>query len=193
VKPPTSTTSAAFFEQMYATSDDPWDFAHSGYEQSRYDAILAALDRPLYNRAFEPACSIGEFTRRLAPRCGHVDAIDISSTAIALAKQRCCDFPQVTFHIGALPHQIPDGQFDLIVFSEVGYYFSEDILIQLAATLVDRIPSGGCLVAAHWLGTSEDHVLRGDRVHEILAETGGLRPTLNSRHSAFRLDRWTRI
>jgi len=186
------TTSAEFFDQKYRENPDPWDFARSEYEQSRYGAIIAALGEHQYRRAFEPGCSVGELTSRLAGRCEHVDAMDISAIAIDRAKHRCRELSNVAFHIGGLPHQIPDGEFDLIVFAEIGYYFEEASLQDLGHLLVRRMRTPGTLLASHWLGTSKDHVLSGDRVHEILAGLPGLRLDHSERHVGFRLDRWVR-
>jgi SAM-dependent methyltransferase len=188
-----STTNAEFFERKYRESADPWEFARSDYERSRYESIIAALERSTYKRAFEPGCSVGELTWRLAERCGHVDAMDISGTAIDRAKLRCSEFSNVEFHVGSLPHQIPHSEFDLIVFSEIGYYFKEADLQELGDILVRRIRLSGTLLAAHWLGTSRDHLLSGDRVHEILGGVAGLRLDHSERHVGFRLERWVRV
>jgi trans-aconitate methyltransferase len=189
----TSTTSAEFFEKKYRENADPWDFARSEYERSRYEAIIAALGQRRYERAFEPGCSVGELTWRLASHCEHLDAMDISATAIDRAKLRCSRLPNVTLHVGDLPHHIPQGYFDLIVFSEIGYYFEEARLLELGKSLVARIPSSGTLLAAHWLGTSNDHVLSGDRVHDVLDGLVGLQLSCSERYERFRLDRWERI
>jgi cyclopropane fatty-acyl-phospholipid synthase-like methyltransferase len=188
-----STTSAEFFESKYRESKDPWDFAGSEYERFRYEATVAALDKPPYGRAFEPGCSIGELTWRLANLCGHVDAMDISCSAVERARRRCRDYSNITFHAGSLPHHIPNDEFDLIVFSEIGYYFEEADLRQLGSMLVRRIRESGTLLAVHWLGISNDHLLSGDRVHEVLGCLEGLKLTLSKRHAEFRLDRWIRI
>jgi predicted TPR repeat methyltransferase len=188
-----STTSAEFFEQKYREDADPWDFAKSEYERSRYDSIIHALAGRHYERAFEPGCSVGELTRRLAALCGHLDAMDISATAVERTRARCQDLPNVTLHVGSLPHQMPHGDFDLIVFSEIGYYFDEFTLQELGHTLVSRIQRSGTLLAAHWLGTSNDHVLSGDRVHAILGCLAGLRLDHAERHEGFRLERWARL
>jgi SAM-dependent methyltransferase len=187
-----STTTAEFFERKYRESGDPWDFAGSEYERGRYEAIIAALGERRYKRAFEPGCSVGELTWRLAERCGLVEAMDISATAVARAKERCRALPNVHVREGGLPHPMPGGQFDLIVFSEIGYYFEEPRLQELGDMLVSRICTSGTLLAAHWLGTSKDHLLSGDRVHEILGELDGLRLEHSERHAEFRLDRWIR-
>jgi SAM-dependent methyltransferase len=77
------------FETMYRQSRDPWNFATSEYERGRYRAILDALLRGSYRRAFEPGCSIGELTARLACRCDRIVATDVAPSAVALARERC--------------------------------------------------------------------------------------------------------
>ena len=62
-------TPASYFETMYQHSPDPWHLADRWYEHRKYDLTLAALPQPRYHRAFEPACSVGELTSRLAERC----------------------------------------------------------------------------------------------------------------------------
>jgi SAM-dependent methyltransferase len=188
-----ATTSADFFEKKYQEHDDPWDFASSDYELLRYETIMAALDARSYERAFEPGCSIGELTWRLACRCGHVDALDISYRAVERARRRCREFSNITFRVGSLPHQIPKDEFDLVLFSEIGYYFDEAGLKALATELVCRIRVSGTLLAVHWLGASKDHLLSGDRTHEVLGSVEGLHLTHSERHVGFRLDRWIRV
>jgi SAM-dependent methyltransferase len=194
-----STTSREFFDRKYRDAGDPWSFASSAYELGRYEATVRALENRRFRRAFEPGCSIGVLTERLAVICDRVDAIDISPAAVKLARERCKALPNVHTTCGALPAFIPDGDFDLVVFSEIGYYFEEDALRALAEQLVSRICTSGILLAAHWLGSSKDHLLQGDRVHEILGSTEGLKLEVSERHgdlegrqTGFRLERWVR-
>jgi SAM-dependent methyltransferase len=194
-----STTSREFFDRKYRADDDPWSFASSAYELGRYDATMRAVEHRRYQRAFEPGCAIGVLTARLAAICDRVDAMDISPAAVEQARERCRNLPNVKTTCGALPGFLPAGNFDLVVFSEVGYYFEEDALRRLAEELVDRICTCGVLLAAHWLGSSKDHLLQGDRVHKILGSIDGLALELSERHhnfgsdeAGFRLDRWVR-
>lgn len=196
-EPKPDTTSEAFFEAKYSAAADPWHFATSPYEQTRYTAIFNALQHRRYQRAFEPGCSVGLLTQRLATLCDRVDATDISPTAVEQAARRCAHLPNVHTTCGALPALIPHGSFDLIVFSEIGYYFDEPSLHDLAAQLVHRLTTGGTLLAAHWLGTSSDHLLSGDRVHEILKGLPHLALEQTERHESsehggFRLERFRR-
>jgi len=188
----TDTTSQEFFDRKYREHPDPWNFASSSYEQGRYEAIYSALSHRHFRRAFEPGCSIGSLTERLAPLCDSLEAIDISPTAVEFARERCRHFLQAHFAQGSLPDAIPPGSFDLIVLSEIGYYFKEAQLLHLGNELVKRLENGGILLATHWLGHSEDHLLSGDRVHQILSSLSGLTHEQEQRHENFRLDRWCR-
>jgi hypothetical protein len=186
-----SPTSAEFFETMYAEREDPWEFASSQYECDRYAAIVRALGHRRYRRAFEPGCSIGILTVQLAAFCDRVEAMDISPTAVARARLRCELLPNVQILCGSLPEMIPEGENDLVVFSEIGYYFTETQLTSAAAELVKPMVPGGTFLAAHWLGSSQDHVLDGDRVHTVLKTLPNLSLVQSERYTGFRLDRWT--
>jgi SAM-dependent methyltransferase len=189
----TDTSSEEFFEQKYAAAVDPWAFETSRYERERYGTIISALGDRRYKRAFEPGCSIGILTRDLADLCDRVEAIDISSRAVARARERCCGLDNVKIAQGKLPDAIPPGSFDLIVLSEIGYYFAPEVLLEIASQLVARLTSNGVLLAAHWLGRSPDHQLGGDEVHALLGSIPEIERTLAERHEGFRLERWTRI
>jgi SAM-dependent methyltransferase len=186
------TTSQAFFEAKYRESEDPWSFATSAYERDRYEAILRALDHRRYHRAFEPGCSVGVLTEKLARICDSIEAMDISPSAVAQARARTGHLDHVQTTCGALPSFLPPGTFDLIVFSEIGYYFTQERLFEVATLLADRIRDSGVFLAAHWLGESPDHLLSGDTVHEILDRIPHLTLRHAERHAGFRLDLWSR-
>jgi SAM-dependent methyltransferase len=188
-----ASTSAAFFDEKYQNNPDPWNFEQSEYEQRRYNLLVSELGARIYSRAFEPGCSIGVLTALLAPHCKSLEAIDISANAVQLTQQRCRQLSHVRASCRSLRAGIPGGMFDLIVFSEIGYYFTEAELGGLAESLVRQLEKRGTFLAVHWLGTSRDHVLSGDRVHEILHSLNGLRLIHEARYEAFRLDRWERL
>jgi SAM-dependent methyltransferase len=187
-----SPTSADAFEALYRASSDPWDFATSPYEQHRYETILGSLQRTAYDTAFEPGCSIGALTTRLASRCRRVIATDIAPTAIRRAMQRCRQLGNVSVRLAAGSTDLPQEPLDLIVFSEIGYYFDEAALRRYASLLAGRLKPGGEFIAVHWLGRSPDHVLHGDAVHDTLFATLPLSWILGTRHDGFRIDSWVR-
>jgi SAM-dependent methyltransferase len=185
-------TSEKFFEAKYHACDDPWEFATSDYEQGRYSAILKSISGRTFKRAFEPGCSIGVLTEQLAGMCSDMIALEISRTAVEKARLRCSHLRNVDVRHGALPADLPEGTFDLIVFSEIGYYFESLKLAALIDNLVARLIPGGLLLAAHWLGDSPDHLLSGDQVHEEIGRAWGLSLPKSERHPRFRIDQWVR-
>jgi SAM-dependent methyltransferase len=184
--------SAKAFEEMYRRSRDPWNFSRSDYERGRYGATLDALLRRSYRRAFEPGCSIGELTARLARRCDYVVATDVSPSAVALACERCRELGNVDVYRADLANGPPKGPFDLIVMSEVGYYFEPGMLVAIAIATAAQLEAGGEFVAVHWLGHSDDHVLGGDEVHGLLANHLPLEWIKGRRHPGYRIDTWKR-
>jgi SAM-dependent methyltransferase len=187
-----NTVSKEFFEEKYRASCDPWSFSSSSYELNRYAEIMRVLGSRTFHFGFEPGCSIGVLTERLAPRCRHLLAMDISPTAVAIARQRCEQYPNVTIVEGALPEDLPADTFDLIVFSEIGYYFERGVLAGVRDLLAEHLAQQGVLVAVHWLGVSADHLLTGDEVHDVLGSSDSLRKTASRRYDSFLLESWER-
>src|SRR5688572_4722597 len=143
------------FEAKYQREADPWGFATSSYELARYGKTVSALQRRHYPSAFEPGCSIGVLTSRLAQRCTRVLAWDIAPLAVTEARRRCKKFAGVKIQCKDLSVEpLPKGPFDLIVFSEIGYYFSAPFLTVLANKFHCSLRPGGEFVAVHWLGNS---------------------------------------
>lgn len=155
------------FEARYAADADPWCFATASYEVARYEAITGQLGTRRFRSAYEPACSIGALTERLAPQCDRLVAVDVSATAVARAVERCAELPGVEARVGTITDP-PPADLDLIVMSEVGYYFTLDELDRIIISLADALVPGGLLVACHWLGHSADHRLHGTEVHARL-------------------------
>ena len=188
-------TPASSFEEKYRELGDPWHFRTSPYEQRRYGIAVAMLPAPRYGRAFEPGCSVGELTARLAFRADAVLAMDCSPTAVQRARSRCRGLGHVAFAVGALPGAWPAGTFDLIVLSEIGYYFDRAGLREILSRAAGALSVGGTLLALHWRGHSADHVLHGDEVHAVARAAvaqRGFRAAGRYCESAFRADVWTR-
>lgn len=157
------------FENLYRHDPDPWDFAVDRYEQDRYAALLSHVPACRYQRVFEPGCSVGVLTSQLARRCRHVLAIDIAEAAVNRARDRCRHLSNVELRRSDLSSVDPPTEpFDLVVFSEIGYYFDCDDLARELTVLRNRVTPEGRLVAQHWIGQSPDHALNGFAVHDQL-------------------------
>jgi len=185
-------SSPAFFEEKYQEKSDPWNFAHSKYELQRYQAIVAALDHDHYSLAYEPGCSIGVLTEHLAAICDRVEAIDFSETAVAHARARCVHLGNMSVRCASLPEQKPVIGVDLMVLSEIGYYFSPGEWRRISSALIESMDKDGTLLAAHWLSDSSDHCMNGAQVHEILSALPNIQLKHSERRDKLRIDRWVR-
>lgn len=184
---------AEFFERKYrdAENGDPWQFATSRYELQRYDCIVTALSGRRYRNAFEPGCSIGVLTSKLAALADSLTACDVSPTAVDLARNRCRELSNVTISCEPLDHTTNWRSYDLVVLCEVGYYFEETSWRRLIEAMVLDLKPGATVLASHWLGVSPDHLQSGDSVQEALGHRL-LQPILQERHPGFRMDQWVR-
>jgi SAM-dependent methyltransferase len=159
----------AYFEDMYAASDDPWGFTSRWYEQRKYALTLAMLPREHYESAFEPGCSIGIMTAQLAPRCGRLLSCDVAQRAVQAAAARASGHPGVSVEQRVLPRQWPSQDFDLIVFSEFLYYFGGPDLQRVLDLGRSALRPGGTLIAVHWRHPVPAYPRGGDEVHDVLA------------------------
>lgn len=185
-----------YFEDVYRANDDPWRFETSPYEADKFRATVAALPRDQYRSAFEIGCSIGVLTDLLAPRCAHLLAIDTVASVLERAQQRCGRFPHVAFRQMDFPEEFPEGSFDLIVMSEVGYYLSAAALARARARIYGALEPDGQLLLVHWTPFVADYPLTGDDVHgAFLADAqpgGALRHVTGDRAETYRLDLFER-
>ena len=93
----------------------------------------------------------------------------------------------------ALPEELPAGPFDLILCSEVLYYWDAGLLEAAAPRLAGELAPGGSLLAVHWRPPTRDYPLLGDEVHELLERRlGHLEHAVSHTEDRYRLDRWDR-
>ncbi|GFE26246.1 MULTISPECIES: SAM-dependent methyltransferase [Streptomyces] len=168
-------TPPAYFEAMYAGAVDPWDLAGRWYEQRKYALTLASLPRRRYRAAFEPGCSVGVLTARLAERCDRLLATDRMPSAVVSAAERTHALPQVEVRTLTIPDEWPDGTFDLIVLSELLHYFDDTALHEILGRTLDSLEPGGTLVAVHWNHPAPEHRRTGRDLAPVLAARPGLR------------------
>lgn len=180
------------FEARYTQCDDPWQFAASPYERNRYASIMQALSRTYYDVAYEPGSSIGVLTLQLASLAKRVIATDIAPSAVKQTKARCNALSNVEVLCEDVAIYLPIVPLDLIIFSEIGYYFETGELARIASSLARKLKTRGEFVACHWLGNSEDHVLHGDLVHETLKSSLSLLWVKSERFDCFRIDCWVK-
>ncbi|MFC4211232.1 bifunctional PIG-L family deacetylase/class I SAM-dependent methyltransferase [Pedobacter lithocola] len=184
---PSSTLTEDYFDTLYSGNGDPWNFEKSEYEQKKYRNSIASIPSKTYNNALEIGCSIGVFTAMLLQYCNNLLAMDISSTALAKAKERLANNPKVEFLLGSIPSDFPNKMFDLIVMSEVGYYLAKDDLLTTRTLILNQLNVDGILLLVHWTHFVVDYPISGDDVHECFKELP-LKHLNHFRNEDYRID-----
>lgn len=161
----------SYFADMYHAEADPWHLRDRWYEQRKYALTLASLPMRRYRRAFEPGCSVGVLSALLAERCDRLLSWDRRPEAVASAAEHLKQFPGAEAAYGVVPEQWPDGDFDLIVLSEVLYYFDAEDREWLLRSALRSLPVGGHLIAVHWRHHVPEHAEEADEVHRELRKT----------------------
>jgi SAM-dependent methyltransferase len=155
-----------YFDDVYTRNQDPWDYEQSAYEKEKYAETIGSLTKPVYQNAFEIGCSIGVLTEMLVPKCIQLLSVDISDIPISKARERLKSYTNVRVEKMKVPDEFPDKSFDLIILSEVGYYWSAEDLSKAQQLIIDHLASGGQLLLVHWTPFVPDYPLTGDQVHE---------------------------
>ncbi len=164
---------AQAFEQLHAQHADPWHYRTRWYEQRKRALTLSMLTRERYRRVFEPGCSIGVLSAELATRCDALWIQDVSDSAVTRAREALKDQAHVSITRGAIPEQWPEGRFDLIVISEMGYYVSREALDTLCERIDASLSDDGEVLACHWRHPIDGSDLDARSVHEILGRRLG--------------------
>ncbi|MFE4550725.1 SAM-dependent methyltransferase [Streptomyces sp. NPDC056785] len=161
-------TPASYFDHQYAHAADPWHLSERWYDRRKYNITVAALPRPRYLRAFEPGCSVGVLTRLLAAHCAGLLSTDRIPSAVEAATQRTANLDHVTVRQMTVPEQWPEGSFDLIVLSELLYYFDSTARTRLIEQSVGSLEEGCHLVTVHWNHPVAEHTCTGRDIAEHL-------------------------
>ena len=177
-----------YFDALYAADADPWRFETSAYEDAKYRETLANLPRERYANAVEIGCSIGVLTARLAARCDRLLGLDVAQAALNAAATRVP--PNVDLALSTLPQTPPPGRFDLIMLSEVLYYFDRDGVRDMAATVTRIARDDADIMLVHWLGPTPDYPLDGETAVQAFVEAMAAKVTVmyQARTPDYRLD-----
>lgn len=161
----------AAFDAMYAADDDPWHFG-SWYERRKRALTLAVLAQERYDRVLDLGCATGELTHGLAGRAGAITAVDLSESALEMARARppARSSPRVRWVQGECPdvlRELVDEGFrhDLVVLSEIGYFLTGSELLSTLRSVLRLRADGGELVLVHWRHPTQDIPLDGEAVH----------------------------
>ncbi|KQQ93250.1 hypothetical protein ASF62_16175 [Leifsonia sp. Leaf325] len=177
-----------FFEDFYAGRDDPWGFETRWYEERKRAVVLASLPREQYARTLEIGCSTGKLTEALAARSASLLGVDIAAAPLRVAGERLADSTHVELRQLRVPEEWPEGEFDLVVLSEVGYYWSRADLDTALDRAIGALSDDGTLVACHWRHPVAEYPLSGDDVHAAISARSELVGTVLHREEDFVLE-----
>jgi SAM-dependent methyltransferase len=164
-------TPSSVFDEIFRENPDPWGYTRRFYETSKFRATIRALPKVKFKNAFEIACAIGVLTEKLAPKCERLLSVDYSEPGLAEARKRCSHLPQVRFEQMQIPQQFPTEKFDLILFSEVGFFLTIPDLLETKQKIIDALVPGGYLLMVHFGVMATDYFLHdGDTVHNTFLE-----------------------
>jgi SAM-dependent methyltransferase len=124
----------------------------------------------------------------LAPRCDELLAVDTSERAVEIARERLAEQRHVRVERRTLPEEMPEGPFDLIVASEVLYYWPREVVLETLRRFEEILAPGGILIAVHWRKETKTYPLQGDEVHELLVGHARLKNTKTVKEPEYRLD-----
>lgn len=153
-------------DSLHRDTADPWSVETSDYERRKRTATIRAAGPQRFGRALEVGCSIGALTAEIAARADTTLGIDASPAALARATERLAGDRSIELRACRAPHEWPDGEFDLQVVSEVGYFLSPAELDHLVRRVLDTMPPSGRVVLCHWRHQPDGWPLNGDLVHE---------------------------
>ncbi|OLT14671.1 hypothetical protein BJF78_17715 [Pseudonocardia sp. CNS-139] len=158
----------ACHERLYRRPD-PYGIGISEYEMAKYDLVVDVLEQigaPRgRGRVLEVGCGEGLLSARLADYAAELVAVDISDAAVGRARIALADRPNVVVERRTLPLDMPAGSFDLVVCSDVLYYWEPRTFDRGLERLVESLRPGGRLVLLHYRGDF-GQAGTGDAVHD---------------------------
>ena len=190
-----STIGVDYFEQLYASEPDPWRFRSSEYERTKYRATIDALGCRHFEHGLEVGCANGVLTKLLSAQCDTLSAVDISPSAVSLAREECRGLANIKFQVrDFLSTRNPVGQYDLIVLSEVVYYWDDQSIVNAARIIGKTIRDNGILLMIHWTGETDYPQTGHDAVHKLQDALGQTMIVERCHyHTKYRLDLWRHI
>lgn len=181
-----------YFEEMYAEDPDPWGFDREWYERRKHALTVACLPVERARRALEPGCANGTLTELLADRCDELVAFELLPHVVERAASRLAGRDHVTVVQASFPEFWPEGTGDLVVWSEIAYYLTDEGLEVAERGLRRWLEPGGHVVAVHYSGAT-NYPRTAASVHAWLDALDGFERRTELRDERFVLGVWQAI
>jgi SAM-dependent methyltransferase len=142
----------AHLADLYAGNPDPWGHLTRGYERAKYDATLDAAGPGPFRLGLEIGCGNGVLSAQLAPRCHCLLAVECIPDAAAEARRRLAGHCNAEVVELDAARGLPAIKPDLVVLSEVLYFWQSEEIDALASWLQRQAPPNARVVSVNWLG-----------------------------------------
>ncbi len=155
--------------------------------------LYKACRKAASSKRWRSAVSIGVLTCQLADRCDALLGIDVSERALASARELCRSRENVEFRRMEFPRESPDSIFDLVIASEVAYYWGREDLAKAATIVAAHQQRGAHLLLVHFTEVVPDYPLSGDEVHTAWLARPEWKQVSGHRCARYRVDLLQRI
>lgn len=154
-------TENRFFIRMYFNwryrKSDPYNVSISEYETEKTERSIRSLKfQPKFGSILEIGCGEGNMTTLLAAIAEKVVATDISDLAVKRTAVRTSAFSNVEARRMDLLADEAPGEFDLVVASEVLYYFEQAQLPAVMERVTSCVKKGGSVGLIHARALADD-------------------------------------
>jgi len=145
-----------YFNWRYRNAD-PYGLDSSEYEREKLDRVARALEfKPRFESALEIGCGEGKLTARLAPKTDRILAVDISDLAVRRARESLRGMAHVIIERRDIFSDAPLEMYELVVCSEVLFYFEPDQLPGVVEKVKERTRPGGYCLLVHARALADD-------------------------------------
>ncbi len=160
------------YESIYTQNKDPWNLDSDALSGWYFRQIVSILPKgKLFDKALDVGCAKGNMTAKLLSISKHAMGMDISKTAVGIARQRHKS-ERLEFIDSDIAKDGIKGKYSLIICRDVLYYVPKPLLRKTVLRLEGALASGGYIVLAEFAnneGTRGQDKLLGE-VCEKLCE-----------------------
>jgi SAM-dependent methyltransferase len=114
--------------RTFDRSASDYEAIRPGYPAELFEDIVNASAVPPGGRILEVGCGTGQATLPFAARGYAMLCLDIGEKLVAVAKQKCAPYPQVSFEITSFEEWPPEGRaFDLLISATAFHWIPPEI------------------------------------------------------------------
>lgn len=169
-----------YFELKYIRNN-PYRVNGSFYDIEQCNRAVEIIKGRRYSSILEIGCGNGYLLERYSSLSDRVIVTDISRLALKRAKERLKGKKHIEFRQSDLLKEDINEKFDLVICSEVLYYFTLDQLKGVVPKILNYIKKDGNLLSIHIRSLNDDtsgfpYKAFGARtIHQFLESTEGLK------------------